>query len=387
MRKQAPQKDGPAQRLLRLVETGHLFELQTLGEQHFMSREELAHHPKILLHAVKSGFHSLVETVLKMADWSSQDLRSALSCALYERRGDLVELLINAGIAVQDVDFEYVCRTLDVSLMKRCLIAGADPASDNAFARVLDSIKARPLLRFYKDMRAEYPALDDQAALALSQAVSDKSIRWACLLIWAGADPFRKVPYCLEEKWDEESYMTTAAAEACWHDDESFLKAMKLKPTAEQAQELCQRAAFKPTVVKFEMILKNLSAEDLNRGESGSCGFLEELINYRRRDFGTAYRRPEEDPQRIQSIEYLLKRGAKWNPSDEGIKRARYGLSSFDGLHVASVVRLLLYIPRASQIDKIWELCRTPKMRSKILFGDDYLLDELNQIRKRHERR
>jgi hypothetical protein len=387
MRKQAPQKDCPAQMLLRLVESGRVFELQRLSEQQFMSREELANHPKILLHAVKSGFHSLVETVIKMADWSSQDLQRALSCALHERRGDLVELLINAGIAVQDVDFEHVCRTLDVSLMKRCLIAGADPTSDNAFARALDSIKARPLLRFYKDMRAEYPALDDQAALALSQAVSDKSVRWVCLLIWAGADPFRKVPYCLEEKWDEESCMTTAAAEACWHDDDGFIKVMKLKPTPEQAQELCLRVAFKPTVAKFQMILKNLSAEDFNRGESGSCGFLEELINHRWFDFGTHYRHSKEDPQRIQCIEYLLKRGAKWNPSDESLKRARYGLSSFDGLHVASVIRLLLYIPGAAGFDKIWELCRTPKMRSKILFGDDCLLDELNQIRKHHERR
>lgn len=89
MRKQAPQKDCPAQMLLRLVESGRLFELQRLSEQQFMSRKELANHPKILLHAVKSGFHSLVETVIKMADWSSQDLQSALNCAVYERRGDL----------------------------------------------------------------------------------------------------------------------------------------------------------------------------------------------------------------------------------------------------------------------------------------------------------
>lgn len=384
MRKQVKPQNSLATDLAKMVDAGRLFALQerVLGDAR-PKDEAFSQFPDLLLQSVKSGFHSMVEVVLKLASWPTEDLMRALNWALHERRGDLAELILEAGAPIQEFDFEELCGTMHVPLMERFLESGGNPAKGNAFAKALSRFKARPLLRFYKEMRASYAILDDQAALALYQAVADESVRWTCLLIWAGADPFRKVPHSLDEKWDEEGYMTTAAAEACWHDDDEFLKAMKLKPTPDQAQDLCLRAAFKPTVAKFEMLLKNLSAEDLNRGEARSCEFLEELINYRRFDFGTPCRHSEEDSQRIQCIEYLLKRGAKWNPSDEGLKRARHGLSSFDGLHVASVIRLLIYMPGASEIGKIWELCRTPKMRSKILFGDDYLLDEIDQMRKR----
>jgi len=387
MRKQVKPQNSLATDLAKIVEAGRLFALQerVLGDSH-PKDEAFSQYPDLLLQSVKSGFHSMVEVVLKLASWPTEDLMRALNWALHERRGDLAELILEAGAPIQEFDFEELCGTMHVPLMKRFLEGGGNPANDNVFAKALDRFKARPLLRFYKEMRVQYPTLDDQAALALSQAVSDKSVRWSCLLIWAGADPFRKVPHSLEEEWDEEGYMTTAAAEACWHDDE-FLKAMKLKPTQDQAQDLCLRAAFKPTVAKFEMLLKNLSTEDLNRGEAESCEFLEELINYRRFDFGTPYRHSEEDSQRIQCIEYLLKRGAKWNPSNEGLKRARHGLASFDGLHVASVIRLLTYMPGASEIDKIWELCNTPKMRSKILSGDACLWDEIQRMRGRQRRR
>jgi hypothetical protein len=66
--------------------------------------------------------------------------------------------------------------------------AGTDPNKDNVFARALCSIKARPLLGFYRQFRTEFPALDDQAALALSEAVNSSQVRWTALLACAGAD-------------------------------------------------------------------------------------------------------------------------------------------------------------------------------------------------------
>jgi len=110
-----------------------------------------------------------------------------------------------------------VCELLDLTMMERHLRAGTDPNKDNVFARVLCSAKARPLLGFYKQFREEFPALDDQAALALSEAVRNNQVRWTALLAWAGADPLRPVPYEIDDPFpvDPDS-STTAAEQAIW---------------------------------------------------------------------------------------------------------------------------------------------------------------------------
>ena len=59
---------------------------------------------------------------------------------------------------------------------------------DNAFAKILDETKAKPLLRFFKDHRAQFPGLEDQIAMALIQAIQRKNVRWSALLLWAGAE-------------------------------------------------------------------------------------------------------------------------------------------------------------------------------------------------------
>ncbi len=320
MRKNPALQGGPARELLNLVQTGRLFDFQKwVAEGNPLEFLEYEEQPVLLLRAITTGFHSMLELVLKSAKWSADDLTQGLDEALRQRRGDLVEVLLEAGAPIQNVDFEELCRLMHVPLMKKYLLAGGDPGKHNAFTYALSHTKAKPLLGFYKQMRGEYPSLDDQAALALYQAVSDKSVRWICLLIWAGADPFRKVPSGLDEDWDDEINMTTAASHACWSDNEALLPAMKLKPTKEQALELCRKAAFKPFVAKFEMLLRGFTSDELNTGERKSCKILEELVSHHLLEFKSPFYYSNKDPQRLQCIEWLLKRGARWNPSPENL--------------------------------------------------------------------
>jgi 23S rRNA C2498 (ribose-2'-O)-methylase RlmM len=100
-------------------------------------------------------------------------------------------------------------------MMEQQLRAGTNPNDGNVFAQVLDSKKARPLLGFFRQFRAEFPALEDQAALALAEAVKHRQVRWVALLAWAGADPFRPVPNSLDETFPvDPDDCTTAAREA-----------------------------------------------------------------------------------------------------------------------------------------------------------------------------
>lgn len=383
MAKEVDLQQAPTKELLSLVKAGRLFELQKwVAAGKPLKSAESEKDPEILIHAVASGFHSMVEEVLRVGGWTATELIEGFNTALHARRGDLAELLLAAGAPIQDVDFEELCGTMHVPLMRRFLECGGDPSRNNAFAHALDRFKAKPLLGFYKQMRGEYPALDDQAEFALSKAVSDKTIRWTCLLMWAGADPYRKVPSGSDGDWEDEFNTTTAAAAACWLGDDSFFLAMKLKPTKEQALELCGEAAFKPSVVKFEALLRGLTGDDLNAGERKSCDVLERLVGHHHLEFATPFHYSVKDEQRIQCIELLLNRGARWNPPVEELRRARLGLGSYDGLYVVRVLRLLLYTPGAANVGLVWELCRTPKMRSLIVVADSELWDELQELRK-----
>lgn len=232
--------------LLRLIKAGRLFDLQAW----IQSDRKLPISPGReafcpLSKAVDTGFHSLVEVLLKAGGWSQYRLDHALQLAIANSRLDVADLLQNHGAAPSAIDFETICRTAKPEIMERYLRAGADPSFDNAFARALCEMKARPLLRFYRSLKDEFPALQAQAALALTEAVCQKSVQWVALLAWAGADPFMKVPQDLRGGWDniEEDYSRTAAQEACWSGNDMLVKVLKLKPTPAQALDLLRDAA------------------------------------------------------------------------------------------------------------------------------------------------
>ena len=95
---------------------------------------------------------------------------------------------VSAFIGIRkELDFFTACEKLDFSTAERLLRSGFDPNKENDFAYALSRVKAKPLIGFYKNHRAEFPVLDDQAAIALRIAVGNKDVRWAALLVWAGA--------------------------------------------------------------------------------------------------------------------------------------------------------------------------------------------------------
>lgn len=87
--------------------------------------------------------------------------------------------------------------------------------------------------------------LDDQAALALAEAVRNNQVRWAALLTWAGADPVRYVPTDLDQRFPvDPDDCTTAAREAVWRGSPKLTKALHLKPDCAQAIEPLAQTAY-----------------------------------------------------------------------------------------------------------------------------------------------
>ena len=341
-----------AKEVSALIRNGKLFEVEAwVKSGKSLKMSELGPWSSMLYVAVDTGFHSLVKVVINGEKWDQEELSCAMNRALYNRRWDLVELLLDAGAPAQDANLHEICRTMEPRVIERFLRAGVDPQEENAFAHVLSEFKVKPLLRVYRDLRQEFPVLDRQASLALSEAIGERNLRWTSLLAWAGADPLRPVPYGLSEEWtDDPDYGTSAAIRACMTDNLAYVRALKLKPNPEQARELVYYASFRPTPEIIKYLLNLVPKNELNEGENDSCKALESLVKSSHRDYSwISSGRADEEKHILESVELLLDHGARWNPPDNDLSCARRGLGTRVPKHVVQLIRLLLYTPGAAQ--------------------------------------
>jgi hypothetical protein len=375
-------------KLLDLVNQGRLFGLQEwIAAGKALQFDEVVGSRRYLLEeAIRTGFHSVVEVLLRAGGWSAEDLASSLEFARDRSRYDISELLEKFGARGKELDFLTACRKLDLATAERLLRAGFDPNKENDFAIALSEVKAKPLIGFYKNHRAEFPVLDDQAAIALRTAVGKNEVRWAALLVWAGADPFRLAPDDLEEFFPfdhEKHHWSTAAEDAVWRADPQMLKVLHLNPTAEQAVALLAATTYTHNVALFKTFLASVPREQINHTERNSCQALEKLVgSYPDENILTRVPNEHGNAEKLQCIELLLDAGARWNPPMEALKRDRRYLLRHDAKYIVQLIRLLLYIPNAADPSHVLELCRSQSLIAKIASADAALVKELKELRK-----
>lgn len=374
----------PESKAHRLIREGRLFELQQALSERLPVRsdEDRYHHSSCCLYAaVDAGFHSVVEVLVDTTEWNKEELDSALERAMETKRLDLVDMLLAKGASVAAISFYDVCSTVDYGLMKRMLELGVNPAADsNGFARALNEIKARPLLRFYKDHSDEHPALCSQIALALCAAIEEKNERWAAMLRWAGADPFMAVPYDIWGSWDFETELSETAAErACSSGNPAMVKLLKLKPDASQASDLIQRVSWHPSSESLEILIKSLPKGLLRSVELDADKAIEAFMTRRSFAWGNnrKFSQDDEDAEAAKCLEILLDAGLTWSPLEARIRDVRRRLIENSSRYVVRIIRLLVYISGAATPEVVEELCRTPAIRRKIYSGDKKLGEEL----------
>ena len=384
-----PDLPEDVQQLVSLIRSGKLFALQDWikAGKRIQSSEICDDRARVLCLAAKTGFHSILEELLKAGGWDPDELTETLRRTLDSRRLDLSDLLFSHGAKVSELDFEIVCRTMDFSLMERFLREGGDPSKDNAFGRALRDMKARPLLRFYKSFRADFPSLDDQAALALYDAVANEQVRWTALLAWAGADPFRPVPWDFDNTFpvDPES-STCAATRATWRCNPEILKGLKLRPNAAQAIELLGDAVTSANVELFRTVLKQVPAKQINNTQRGSSEALERVVSHWTHRAWSNVPTTKGDDENLQCMQLLLDMGARWNPAPEQIRYVRRNLKEHEARYVVQILRLLLYTPGAADLEMVLQLCDTTAFHVKIAEADPPLLQEIKTLRKQHKK-
>lgn len=116
----------------------------------------------------------------------------ALAFAVQARRPDLVELAIRYGADSATVSFYDVLLSWDKQIAAFFLERGADFIGDLSFAHAFRE-HIRTALGIYLDCKRRWPELagklQEQADIALRQVCEEGNLKWACLLIWVGADP------------------------------------------------------------------------------------------------------------------------------------------------------------------------------------------------------
>ena len=372
--------------LLRLVQAGKSFAVQDWIKAGKPLRLSDGNQPKTsaLYVAVETGFHSLVEELLRAGGWSVPELSAALELAREIRRFDLAELLGQRGARPKPMDFETSCDKLDLFMMEQQLRAGTNPNDGNVFAQVLDSKKARPLLGFFRQFRAEFPALEDQAALALAEAVKNRQVRWVALLAWAGADPFRPVPNDLSSPFPvDPDDCTTAAQEAAWLNNSEIFKVLHLKPTPAQAVELLSNVIYLKDAKLLQTCLALIPRDQINHPPRNSSEALEKLVGVSsHRNIFPSDQVSHEEIENLRRLELLLDAGARWNPDLKDLRYVRRNLLDHDDRYMVQLLRLLLYTPDAANLDTLLELCRSQTLMARIGTVDAPLVRELQVLRK-----
>jgi hypothetical protein len=153
-------------------------------------------------------------------DLETEDWRSVVDEALEFAAFDILELLLQWGADPTKVRTENVVDTYRSELIDRFWRSGVDFTADPGFVDYLAHRRNKPLLGWLRRNRSD-PRLQDALDVALREAVEKDEELPVSLLLWAGADPHRKVPPAYEARdpgaWGAEDRLTSSAEAAIWN--------------------------------------------------------------------------------------------------------------------------------------------------------------------------
>jgi hypothetical protein len=220
--------------LTALCRTGQLFEVEAWVRQgkpialaeSVLSRSK-HHHP--LLVAMTSGFHSMVEVLLKAGAPSSDRGYSALSHAIDMGRPDLAKLLLKYGANADEVSMcsviERGCRPEVVDMF---LAAGKNLVDEEPIAWGLINC-IRPTLGLLKRFVEKQPELMCQVDTALRYHAKKGNEKWVALTLWAGGNPLARGPDDLDQAYyDDEDPGMNAVELAAFYDRFEVLQQRKM---------------------------------------------------------------------------------------------------------------------------------------------------------------
>jgi hypothetical protein len=364
-----------AKELLRLCKTGRLFEIQNwiASGNSLCVPAELKTTP--LKVALDTGFHSLVELLVRNEE--SQDVKNrALQQAVSLKRLDLIELLVSHGSEASSVPFIEVLYVWDPQIIRYFLDHGADFITGSPFA-VAFREKIRTALRPWRECRENHPdlapQLQKQADRALRHFCFEGDLKWVSLLMWAGADPRSRGPMFDYDEDDADGY-TTALDAATYCDNVQILKRLKPDARRDDINTLLRNAAGGGRASLVEYLLE-LGANPNDKPNGGSSavddclrGFRYEApINFYQTDFGRRAKASKyKVAERLKTVQLLLEQGALWRPDDkQQLTDARRGLFECEPDVTLELIEQMIKHEACAQ-DSVNNLLGTPAIKKHL---------------------
>ena len=309
-----------AKELIRLCETGRLYEVEAwirAGRSLTVPREV---RKTPLSVAISTGFHSLVELLLRHEE-NQKVKNDTLQLALMLDRPPFIELAVAHGAEVGSVPFLHVLLTGNRAVVASFLERGANPIAGHPFAHAFCQLRAKTTLGSYLDCRRIRPdlaeQLQEQADMALRQFCQEGKLKWVCLLIWAGANPRSRGPALDDADHGEDpEWHTTALNEASASGNVKLLKRLGANSSDDLAGML-ERAAYSARTDVLAYLL-DLGAKPNDKPDGGSTA-LESCIRHLgwedfdrvRYGYGPTYQSPAHKVSNGRAaVKLLLQHGA-----------------------------------------------------------------------------
>jgi len=312
--------------------------------------------------ALQTGFHSMAEVLLK-AGVSQKEKNRALWKALFNRRLDMVELLIRFGADPEIVTFRELMWTRNPEII-RWFIENCRVDLEEGFpiARALEG-KHREFLGIYMSLRDRVPSARRQASMALRIHCREGDLKWVSLLLWAGADARERVPD-LDHPDDEES-IGTALEEAVQYSRVDILQKLKLDPKIDDVSGLLSQC----WVCRNEKVVQMLldAGANPNNG-TGHENVMERLIgNLTWSLSGDTWSYPE---RAVRCLELAAGAGGRWHPSDEDSFRfLRQAIAKARSHFMVEYLKRLIE-SHAIDRDVFQKLMDTPRMKKFLHSGE-----------------
>ena len=141
--------------------------------------------------AIDRGIHSLVQVLLEAGADLDDPGYNALQHAVFERRLDLIKLLVNHGVDIHSVGMILIFESWEPKIMEYFIEQGADVETESPLATAL-CWKIRTALGVFKRHKHRYPSFQEQVNIALRHHCREGNLKWVSLMLWAGADPYTK---------------------------------------------------------------------------------------------------------------------------------------------------------------------------------------------------
>jgi hypothetical protein len=317
--------------------------------------------------AIDRGFHSLVQVLLEAGADVDYPSHSPVAHALIERRLDLVKLLAHHGANIHDVGMLPAFETWDPEIMEWFIEQGVDCETDYPLAHALcERIKtALGVLKRHKD---RFPSFQAQLNYALYHHCREGNLKWVSLLLWAGGDPYVKIPFDpfgVPDPEDEgECGLEAAASGGHW---EIFnLKNLRLDPNSPQAKDILDRTCWGGSF-KIMQVLLDRGFKPNNQPNGGSSyiqrclvhmSFVWDIFNRSRKNISTT-----EGSQKLHMIELLATRGAKWIPEDDyQVSSVRRSLLKMSSDYTVDFLKIMAKYSACSRLHAE-QLLKTPSMK------------------------